>query len=475
MERNCVLICLDTVRKDFFDEHASRLGALTDVSFEQCRAASSWSTPSHGSMFTGQLPHETDIHSYDHDFSKLSLSATFLGNLTNHHTVGISANTFASGVYGFDTLFDDFYETGMQSRFPDGMSIRKFRHEEHDVPMYRAFLRECFKHDRTLKSLANGLTYKLDRMANDGQLPKLFDNGTSAALSTAERVVTKTDRPSFVFMNLMEAHNPHQHLRGYDADKHDVPDGWSSQETMGWARDPWELEERSLDGMDEHFENFRQLYATGIDYMDRKVGAFARNLAAKTDRETTIIVTADHGENLGFPEDGGLFNHKSSLSEGLLHVPLAVINPPEGYPERVTDYVSHLELGRLVTGLAHGETPDVTDDRIVAELVGCGSANERYQSGEMDTEEFRYWDRMLRCAYEGERKVVWDSLDDVETYEIDHERPCWQALVEDEESVPAWADDRFETEIKTYKSQWTPTDRTVSDEARDSLEHLGYL
>ena len=67
MTRNVVLVCLDTVRKDYFDEYATRLQKLCDVSFEQCRAASSCSVRSHASFMTGELPYRHGIDSYNSD------------------------------------------------------------------------------------------------------------------------------------------------------------------------------------------------------------------------------------------------------------------------------------------------------------------------------------------------------------------------------------------------------------------------
>ncbi|WP_435159099.1 alkaline phosphatase family protein [Haladaptatus sp. DFWS20] len=60
--RNVLLVCLDTVRADVFGEHANCLHRMADVSFTQCRAASSWTIPSHASMFTGQLPSVHGVH-----------------------------------------------------------------------------------------------------------------------------------------------------------------------------------------------------------------------------------------------------------------------------------------------------------------------------------------------------------------------------------------------------------------------------
>jgi hypothetical protein len=40
MSRNIVFIYLDSVQKDYFDVYASRLSAMADTIFKQCRAPS---------------------------------------------------------------------------------------------------------------------------------------------------------------------------------------------------------------------------------------------------------------------------------------------------------------------------------------------------------------------------------------------------------------------------------------------------
>jgi len=93
--RNIVLLCLDTVRKDFFDEYAPRLVDRADIVYDGCRAASSWSAPSHASMFTGQLPSEHGVHAYQRDFSVIDREDTFLGELPDYQALGASANVWA--------------------------------------------------------------------------------------------------------------------------------------------------------------------------------------------------------------------------------------------------------------------------------------------------------------------------------------------------------------------------------------------
>lgn len=472
MNRNVVLICLDTVRKDYFDRYADRLRDRSDVSFEQCRAASSCSVPSHASFMTGRLPHQHGIDSYNSDYSRLGREDTFLADLPEYDALGVSANAFAGSPFGFDGMFDAFTDVSWTRRFPQGMDAEEYatKTDAEGLDFYTEFLEAAVTHDHPLKTLANAALAQLDiSVFSRLPVPKLLDDGANAVLRESTRLIEATDEPFFLFINLMDAHVPHHNVWGYDQSLHSVPDSWSSITEI----DEWRV---TLDGVDpyrEDVEHFRQLYAAAIDYLDRKVAAFIDRVQELTDGETTFVVTADHGENLGFPEDDGLFEHKSSLTESLLHVPMEVVNAPEGYAVRETEYLSHLELGTLLTGLAHGETPDVFADRIPAERIGT-----TVYSVEMDDSERTYWGRMLRCVYEDDRKIVWDSLGDRDEYELDRTRPCWQRRRDTDPALPAWASDLFDEEIVEYREAVDADQRlgqTVDEFTEERLKELGYL
>ena len=226
--------------------------------------------------------------------------------------------------------------------------------------------------------------------------------------------------------------------------------------------------------------------AAAIDYLDRTVVEFVDEVQAATDRPTTFVVTADHGENLAFPADDYLVGHDSSLSEGLLHVPLYVVNPPEGYESvpgsetseggadddttLVSEYVSHLQLGDLLVGLAHEEVPDVTRERIPAELVGSSIAQ--------PPENPEYWNRMLRCVYDGTEKVEWDSLGESSRIRLDPGRPCWQERVERGAEWQPLDETFFDEEISAYKRRAEGAEGEgvdVDEATADRRADLGYL
>jgi hypothetical protein len=418
-------------------------------------------------MLTGTLPHEHGVHTHDPDFAMLRRDETISGTLSSHRSVCVSANEFASEQFGFDTSFDQFVPVSHTRRFPEGMDAT-----DGGGPV--EFLRHIVRHDAPAASVTNYVLGKLFWATDGLPVPGLFDQGARSIAKRGADVLGETAEPFFAFVNVMDAHLPHHVTVGYDADLHSVPMRWSSGRF-----DHWEINRGGEDALAEHaadVRNFRESYAASIDYLDRQVTNFITRVAAATDRETTFVITADHGENLGYPADEYLFAHTSSLSEGLLHVPLCVVNVPGDAsarpPESGPSYVSHLGLPELVVGLANGELPELTAPRVPAELIGGGTITKG------DSE---YWDRMIRCVYDAEtnRKFVWDSLGERSEHELDPERACWQSTVGEADEVPDWAEDFFGVGITEYKSAAAGEETELSDAVdagtRGRRADLGYL
>lgn len=462
--RNLVLVCLDSVRKDAYDEHAPRLSAAADWSFPQARAASSWSVPSHASILTGELPHRHGIHTHNRSYASLSRSDTFLDALPDHEALGVSANVFAGEEFGFDALFEDFETISNVCAFPQGLDVGEFVSDPDVEHPIRSFLAASVRNPHRLESLANGGLAFLDDLLEGKPVPNVLDDGSKAVLRQSRISVSRSSEPFVLFVNLMEAHTPLKPLFGYGRHHDGVPASYTTS-----THDVWEL----MDDVDAHADyvrHWRRLYGAAVAYLDRLLSAFVEWLSTNTDHETTVVVTADHGENLGYAHEEGRVRHKSSLSEGLLHVPLDVLNPPSGTRPPTDGYLSHLDLGELLVGLAEGECRDLTRDRIPAEVIGMSAGPE-------PPSERAYWDRLIRCAYEGERKYVWDSLGGRFEYAIDHDRPTWQQRRSDEATIPAWATDFFESDAETTKRRAQDSARateSVSAATEARLEQLGY-
>jgi arylsulfatase A-like enzyme len=505
--RNVVLLCLDTVRADAFADDAPRLHAMADTVFTECRAASGWSTPSHASMLAGRLPHEHGVHAHGTDFAALDRADTLFGDLPTHRALGVSANVYAGSAFGFDRLFADFVDVSRDHRYPAGLDAASFVAEREGTGLssVTASLRAALTHDHPAMSLANTACLAADAATRDRPgVPALFDDGARTVLRESRRLIGETvepddasDDPFLLFCNLMESHEPHRDTLGYDRSRYTghVPRGWS---TRGLTPSDVLLGEGATGTRERDLRRFRALYTASVDYLDRRVSAFVEDLLA-SHPDTTVVVTADHGENLADDADR-LFGHVSSLSEAVLHVPLLVINAPGDPPARVTDRVSHLALRELLAGLARGEFPDVTTDRPVAEVAGITPGNDRLLDADPN------WDRTVRVAYDGAEKYCWDSAGGAAVYELDPDRPCWQRRTAGREGVvfgdssgdesgesgefgrsgastglptlPAWVHDRFACSVEAVvgdrqaggRAEQSETDAAVARRLRD----LGY-
>ncbi|RDZ61679.1 sulfatase [Haloferax sp. Atlit-12N] len=464
--RNVVLICLDTVRKDFFDSFSSRLRERADIVYDQCRTASTWSAPSHASMFTGTLPHQHGVHAYHRDFSGIGRDDTFLADLPDHRALGVSANVWAGSSFGFDGFFDEFSNISPDRRFPEGIDVARFGQSSQKTGLGKQleFLKRALEHEKPIQSLLNGVAVQVDNTLATAPVPKPMDDGAKTLIGQANRLVGASSEPFFLFTNFMDAHGPLRHILGYDRDLHDAPNSWSS-EHLDWSRIVAEGDETEM-------TRYRDLYGAAIDYLDRKVCTFIDEVQSMTDEETTFVVTSDHGDNLAFEADGGLWGHtESSLNEALTHVPLVVVNSPSEGTDVVDGYVSHLRLGDLLVGLARGECPDVTDERIPVERIGHSGKQHKLAEQERDT------NRMLRAVYDGDRKFVWADDGSRETYRLDADRPCWQAGIDDSFDAESLDESFFETPVadSAERARSAEDELGVDGATADRLRELGYL
>jgi choline-sulfatase len=452
-----VVICLDTLRKDSYDAHAPRLSELGTVEFEGMRAAASWSVPSHASMFTGQLPHEHGFTTYDRNFGSLDATDTFLDALDGYETFGVSANVYASDAYGFDGLFDDFVRFSPSSRFPEGMDVQAFI-DEYDGG-YGAFVRTALGHDHPVASLLNGALLKVRDTFNALPLQAPFDYGAKSIARTVSRRLESASSPTFVFANVMDVHGPHALFRGLDTSRYDLSKEFNSRD-----EDPIELS-REDDPDEAYVRAYRETYVATTDYIDRVLSTLVEDVQASADRPVRVVVTADHGENLGYPAEDGLLHHLGSLSEALLHVPFDVIS--DAHSGTVDGYGTLLDLGEVVARLRTGEPlDDLARDTVAAEIAGFG--------GDEPESHVDWWDRAQRAVYRGDRKYVHAQDGSREVFDVSGE-PCWQERVDE-----PFDDELFETHFDEPLDEWaaraerTAADDDVSEDVAARLRDLGY-
>lgn len=430
MERNVLLLSLDTVRKDYFERYATRLRELADLEFEQWRSASCSTVPSHFAMFTGEHPYELSNQHFD----SLSKRDTFLSDLGAAGTVCVNSAPVLGDGSGFAELFDESHEIRPYRRFARGLNPREYSGK------YFHFLTDALRDEAPTASLRNGVAAKLYNLFEDLGLPSLVDSGTAAEIRQIQEVTQRESEPFFAYANIMEAHAPLRDFIGYRKEIADPPRGWDSSsydaEDIRYGRG-------TPDRVTTHasfLETYRAVYAAAIDYVDRLLSEALTAIQRSTRYETTVIITADHGEGLGYASDAYHLGHLNSLAESVVNVPCLLLNPPEGVSEEEGFY-SHRQLEELIRTLATDESTVKPRNHCTTEFV-CDIEDDGIPAVEQELV-----NRVIRSAYRNDEKVIWDSLGQWGSVELADD-DAEVVLEPRSEPVPTWATSLFATTIR---------------------------
>jgi arylsulfatase A-like enzyme len=324
-----VLVVLDTVRatnlsaygyerptSPEFDALAAE-GAL----FRDATSPSTWSLPSHASLFTGVYPSSHGAHG-EHRFLDARYP-TLAQVLANHgyETLCFTSNAWISDGLGLTRGFD-FQDASWRS---GGGGARGFSF------IYRL----------------------LDRL---GLLEGDKGGGVVASHFEAWARERPLDaRPAFVFLNFIEAHFPY----------HQLPREYLHRFT---DRSLGDLRAISIDLLGQQFggegrpieealEPARDMYDGGVAYTSRLLHRVTEALRARGSLDRTVLVVlADHGEILG--EREGFFGHGPTLYQEAIGVPLLVRYPPRiPAGARPSAPVSTLGAFATILDLAEIESP----------------------------------------------------------------------------------------------------------------------
>jgi arylsulfatase A-like enzyme len=298
---NVLFIVLDTVRAKslgiygYARETSPSLARLVNkgVGFADARSAAPWTLPSHATMFTGHWPSEL----FEHPEQKLDDSvptlAEYLGE-NGYATAGFVANTF-------------YCNSGF------GLS-RGFDHYEDFYQNFGTSLGEILRHSGLARRMVK-LVGDEDSIRPDGRKDADRINADFLTWHSAQK-----DRPFFAFLNYLDAHAPY--LTPPNAKKHfgirpDTPadfkvlNDW--QKLSSPPKDPHQI------------ELARDAYDDCIAYLDAALGRLFDELQRRgVLDDTLVIVTADHGEEIG---EHDLVGHGRSLYREELHVPLLIAKP----------------------------------------------------------------------------------------------------------------------------------------------------
>lgn len=322
---NVLLIILDTVRARELSLYGYErettphleVRARHGVVFDQAISTAPWTLPSHASMFTGLYPVELST-GWDEPLNDRRRTLAEAFRNAGYVTGGFVAN-----------LVYTTYEQGLDRGFA--------HYEDHELDL-GTMLRDVTLSRRILDAWTLRPLVGTDAAINEKPAPVIVDD-------FLDWQARHDDRPFFAFLNFLDAHDPYL-----------PPEPWFEK----FAGHPRENQLSPLrrhsfserhDGLaEEEVEEEIAAYDGAIAWLDYTLETLFQELDQRGEIENTIVVvTADHGEELG---EHGLYLHGHSLYIQTLHVPLLIFGPgvPEGI--RISRAVSLRDLARTVQEIA---------------------------------------------------------------------------------------------------------------------------
>jgi arylsulfatase A-like enzyme len=323
---NVLLIVLDTIRSWNLSVYGYPRPTTPEIErwmgdgtrFDHALSTTSWTLPSHATMFTGRWPHE--------------LSADWLTPLDRAHpTLAelLSSEGYASAGFVANTTYTS-YESGLG---------RGFGHYQ-DYPVTTAQVMLSSGLGRYLAG-SRFMRRKLLRVSAEdinGRFLGWLDERDQG-------------RPFFVFLNYLDAHGPYQPPAPYDT----LFSAPGSSVYIENLREDTPAREWSPVARQAAVDK----YDESIAYLDAHLGRLFSELERRGLWDSTlVIITSDHGEEFGERE---VFYHGNSLYRASLEVPL-LFRLPGGVPQgSVSSAVSLRDLAATildVSGSSHrGQLP----------------------------------------------------------------------------------------------------------------------
>jgi len=275
--RNVVLVFLDTTRAD----DAATMPMLSRfaqeaVTFDDAWAPAPWTVPSHFAVLTGVDPWRAP---FDPEARRFTAEMPMLAqrfHARHYATAAIMANPTVTPETGFGAGFDEFTASRGSGVCRSAIGDLLSRLWLHSLPR---------------SPLCGWFT-------------------ASEVTSRAVRFMRRADRPFFLTLNYMDAHDP------YYVSPECRPPGF--RELRHSERDAFAAGPRSPALLGRVHDQYRE----AMRCMDRSLGTLFAALQRDPDyAATTVIVVGDHGEQFG---EFGKVSHGNSVYRPVLRVPLIV-------------------------------------------------------------------------------------------------------------------------------------------------------
>lgn len=439
---NIIILLVDALRPDHLSAYGYPLPtsptidrlAREGVLFRHCYATSTWTVPTHASLFTGLFPSSHGAYSL---YSPMDPAIPTLAQI-------LAGKGFRTGSFFDNPLLGPRY--GLSRGFHTALRVDN----THKVSLTLLRIWDRLRGQRSMS----------------GNMLLVADKWIERAWSV--------DQPFFLFVNLMDVHLPYRPRKPYINEfLRSLPaENVNSELTRKFISDVTISKEKAdalftrLTAADWRW--LARFYDSNIRAIDDQIGLFLKRLKSKGLMENTlVIITADHGETLG---ENGLGGHyRSAMHQAVLRIPLICWFP-----------------GRLPAGEIRQPVSQVDIFSTILRLAGFPEAIPRTtQSGDLFAPSpgreilAEFWNenskRFNRAFYSGDFKLVVPAWGKQELYDLknDHQEEKDLALLRPDilKSLASCLEDR----LRTMPLRKTGVDERKKKEMEKLLRSLGYL
>jgi arylsulfatase A-like enzyme len=322
---NILLIVMDTVRAASLSVNGYERPTSPSLQrlagrgayFEKAVATSSWTLPSHATMFTGRYPYE--------------LSADWRSPLDDVYP------TLAETLAGSGYVTAAFVANLLYATRETGLA-RGFAHYDD----YRVTVHTAIKTSLVARRVAEAVGLRPQSVTTLTERRWSDQMNASVLDWLGEHARSGIRRPFFIFVNYMDVHSPYQ-----------PPPRFA--EEFGATGPPPDIEARRT-WTRRDIEREKDAYDGAVAFLDQQIGRLLVELERDGLLANTIIaITSDHGELFG---EHGLYDHGNGLYWPTLHVPLLIVFPP-GVPAglRISAPVTLRDLPATLLELAAVRPP----------------------------------------------------------------------------------------------------------------------
>jgi arylsulfatase A-like enzyme len=291
--------------------------AREGVLFRSCYATSTWTIPTHASVFTGLYPSSHGVYSL---YSTLDPAVPTLARI-------LAGHGYRTGSFFDNPLLGP--RCGLSRAFQTALGVDN----AHKVSLTLARVWQRLHGDR---SMSGSILTTAD---------KWIEHGRSG------------ERPFFLFVNLLDAHLPYRPKKPYIAEfLRSLPD---EKVNMGLTRkfiSDGIVSKKNADALYPRLTaaDWRWLgrfYDSNVRAIDDQIGLFLKRLKSRgLLANTLVILTADHGELLG---ENGLGGHyQPTMVQAALRIPLILWFPGHLTAAEMRQPVSQVDIFPSILKLA---------------------------------------------------------------------------------------------------------------------------